>query len=295
MKIKKTPAQITFNIIGYTLVTLMAAYCLFPLWMIVAGSFEYNDVLVREGYNFWPRQPTGSAYVKLLEYPERILIAYSNTIVVTIIGTLVGLIIITMTGYVLQRPDFKYRNTFSFLIYFTTIFSGGLVPWFMILSKYMGFYNTWMARIFPLLVTPFLIILMRTFISSTVPHEIVESAKIDSAGDFAIYCRIVLPILGPGIATVGLFLALGYWNDWFNTSLFITNRDMYSLQFFLYDMLQSARFANDLGIPQQGGEAVPTESLKMATVVVVTGPIILLYPFVQRYFVTGITVGSVKG
>ena len=292
--IKKLKSQIAFEIIGYTVITLFALFCLFPLILIISGSLTENSILMREGYQLWPKAFSTSAYRQLFLYPESIFNAYGNTIVVTCVGTLIGLFMITMTGYVLQRRDFKYRNKVSFFIYFPTIFSGGMVPWYVLLSKYLHFTNSWAARIWPLLMTPFLIILMRTFISSSVPNEIIESGKIDGANDFKIYYSIILPIIGPALATVGLFLALGYWNDWYNTSLFITKRPMYSLQYYLYDMLNSARFAQEMGI-YTGDVQLPTESIKMAMVVVVTGPIIFLYPFVQRYFVTGITVGSVKG
>lgn len=294
MKIKKTKTTILFNILGYMLISLVTLFCIFPLVLIVSGSFTQNDVLMREGYNLWPKAFSTDAYKELFKYPQGILSAYGNTICITVIGTVIGLFIVTMTGYVLQRRDFKYRNRVSFLIYFTTIFGGGMVPWFILLSKYLHFQNTYLARVFPLMMTPFLIILMRTFIQSSVPGEIIESAKIDSAGDFKIYHSIVLPIIGPGIATVGLFLALAYWNDWYLTSLFITKKSMYSLQYYLYDMLNSVRFAQEMGMVA-GEVQLPTESIKMAMVVVVTGPIIFLYPFVQKYFVTGITIGSVKG
>lgn len=293
-KIKKTPAQITFNIIAYTFVLILSIFCLFPLVMIVSGSFTENDILLREGYRLWPAQFSVASYKELFKSPEGILTAYGTTIACTAIGTTIGLMIISMTGYVLQRKDFKYRNVFSFLIYFTTIFGGGMVPWYIMLSKYLHMTNTYVARVFPLLMTSFLIILMRTFISSSCPVEIIESAKIDSAGDFRIFYNIVLPIIGPGLATVGLFLALAYWNEWYVTSLFITKRSMYSLQYYLYDLLNSAKFAQEMGIAT-GDQKLPSESIKMAMVVVVTGPMILLYPFVQRYFVTGIAIGSVKG
>ena len=293
-RIKRPLSQTVFEIVGYVIISLFAIFCLFPLVLIVSGSLTDNGVLMREGYKLWPTDFSTDAYKQLFEFPEGIIDAYSNTIIITIIGTILGLWFITMTGYVLQRKDFKYRGKISFLIYFPTIFSGGLVPWYMMLSKYLHFTNSWMSRIFPLLMTPFLIILMRTFITTAGPGEIMESAKIDGAGDFRIYYAIVLPVIGPALATVGLFLALGYWNDWYNPSLFITKKSMYSLQYYLYDMLNSARFAQEMGI-YTGDIQLPTESIKMAMVVVVTGPIIFLYPFVQRFFVTGITVGSVKG
>lgn len=293
-RIKKAKSQIAFETGGYIIIALCCLFCLFPLVLIVSGSLTENNALMRQGYKLWPSQFSAAAYKQLFEYPEGILTAYGNTIIITALGTLLGLWAITMAGYVLQRRDFRYRGRISFLIYFPTIFSGGLVPWYMMLTRYLHFTNSWLARIFPLLMTPFLIILMRTFISTTVPGEIIESAKIDGAGDFRIYYAIVMPVIGPALATVGLFLALAYWNDWYNTSLFITKKNMYSLQYYLYDMLNSARFSQEMGI-YTGDLQLPTESIKMAMVVVVTGPIIFLYPFVQRYFVTGITVGSVKG
>ncbi len=293
-KIRKSGSQIAFEAVGYLVIILVCLFCLFPLVLIVSGSLTENNILIRQGYKLWPAQFSTDAYSKLFEYPEGILTSYGNTIIVTALGTLLGLWSITMAGYVLQRKDFRYRGRISFLIYFPTIFSGGLVPWYMMLTRYLHFTNSWLARVFPLLMTPFLIILMRTFLSTAVPGEITESAKIDGAGDFRIYYAIILPVIGPALATVGLFLALAYWNDWYNTSLFITKKNMFSLQYYLYDMLNSARFSQEMGI-YTGDLQLPTESIKMAMVVVVTGPIIFLYPFVQRYFVTGITVGSVKG
>lgn len=293
-KIKKSPALILFNIIAYTIILLLSIFCIFPLVMIVSGSFTENDTLLREGYRLWPSVFSTASYRELFKNPEGILTAYMTTILCTVIGTALGLLLITMTAYVLHRKDFKYRNVFSFLIYFTTIFGGGMVPWYIMLSKYLHMNNTYVARVFPLLMSSFLIILMRTFITSSCPVEIIESAKIDSAGDFRIFYNIVLPIIGPGLATVGLFLALAYWNEWYITSLFITKRSMYSLQYYLYDLLNSAKFAQEMGIAS-GAKKLPSESIKMAMVVVVTGPMILLYPFVQKYFVTGIAIGSVKG
>lgn len=292
--VKKPKSTLYFEIFAYLFVILMMLFCLFPILLILSGSITDNEILIRHGYRLFPEKFSLDAYGYIFRHPEGIVDAYTNTILVTAAGTLAGLFIISMTGYVLQRPDFKYRNTISFIIYFTTLFGGGLIPWFIMMSKFLHLTNTYMARILPLLMSPFLIILMRTFISSTVPHEVIESATIDGAGDFKIFYRIVLPIIGPGLATVGLFLALGYWNDWYLTSLFITKKSMFSLQYYLYDMLNSARFAQDMGIPT-GNVQLPSESIKMALVVVVTGPIILLYPFVQRYFVTGITIGAVKG
>lgn len=296
MKIKATRDQIAFNVLADALILIASIFCLFPIVLIVSASLTDNLALTKHGYNLIPAEFSTKAYETIFEYPQKLMSAYGNTIVITLLGTFLGVICITMTSYVLMRRDFKYRNRVSFLIYFTTIFGGGMVPWFVLLSKYLQLTNSYGARIFPALMSPFLIILMRTFMQSSVPAEIMESAKIDGAGDFKIYSRIVLPVITPAIATVGLFLALGFWNEWYLTSLFINKREMYSLQFFLYDVLNSMNFAKEMAaVTGQVPENLPTETVKMAMVVVVIGPIIFLYPFVQKYFVSGITIGAVKG
>lgn len=292
----KTKDQVAFNIIAYTLIVIISVFCLFPIVIIISASLTENLALTKYGYQLLPSVFSTEAYRKIFEVPQKLLGAYGNTIGITAVGTALGLICISMTSYVLMRTDFKYRNRVSFLIYFTTIFGGGMVPWYVLLSKYLHFSNTYVSRIFPALMSPFLIILMRTFMQSAVPKEIIESAKIDGAGDARIYSRIVLPVITPAIATVGLFLALSYWNEWYLTSLFITKRELYSLQYYLYDVLNSINFAKEMAaVTGEVATNLPTESLKMAMVVVVIGPIIFLYPFVQRYFVSGITIGAVKG
>jgi putative aldouronate transport system permease protein len=296
MKMKLSKDVAFFNVFGYLIVTIGCVFCIFPIALIVSGSFTDNMALTKYGYHLIPVEFSTAAYKTVFEYPQRLIQAYMNTISIAIIGTLLGLLCITMTSYVIMRRDFKYRNIVSFLIYFTTIFGGGMVPWYVLLSKYLHLTNTYAARVFPSLMSPFLVILMRTFMKTSVPAELLESAKIDGAGDFRIYTHIVLPIITPGLATVGLFLALGFWNEWYLTSLFISKQEMYSLQFFLYDVLNSINFAREMAaITGQVPENLPTEAIKMAMVVVVIGPIIFLYPFIQRYFVSGITIGAVKG
>lgn len=293
---KITKEQAIFNIISYLLIILICVFCIFPLILIVSASFTDNTALTRAGYHLIPAKYSLAAYKTIFEYPQKLIMAYANTILVTVIGTLFGVLCVTMTSYVLMRKDFLYRNRVSFLIYFTTIFGGGMVPWYILLSNYLHLSNTYAARIFPSLMSPFLIILMRTFMQSSVPDEIIESVKVDGAGDFKIYTRIILPIITPAIATVALFLAVGFWNEWYLTSLFISKKEMYSLQYFLYDVLNSINFAKEMAsVTGQIPLDLPTETVKMAMVVIVIGPIIFLYPFVQKYFISGITVGAVKG
>lgn len=287
---------ILFNVIAWLLVTIAVLFCLFPIILIVSGSFTDETTLLLYGHNLWPRKFSLEAYNFVMKKVGALWQAYKTTIMVTLIGTSVGLTIISMSGYVLSRKDFRYRTAIAFIIYFTSIFGGGLIPWYMVMTKILHLRNSYLARIIPGLMSPYLIFLMRNFIQRTIPEELVEAAKIDSANDFRIYLSVVMPVLTPGLATIGLFLALGYWNEWYNTSIFITDKTKYSLQYYLYSMLNAAKMAKE--VASQSGvtvSEVPAESTKMAMVVVTTGPIIFLYPFVQRYFVQGLTIGSVKG
>jgi len=297
MKVKDAEYAVLFRTLAYSIISFLSLICLFPLLLILSGSFTNNESIFQDGYHIIPKVFGVEGYQTVFRFPSTVITAYGVTIFVTIVGTVVGLFLITMAGYVLQRKDFKYRNTFTFFIYFTTLFQGGLVPWYILLTKHLQLLDTYTVLIFPALMSPFLIILMRTFIKSSIPEEVIESAKMDGANDFMIYYRIILQLALPGMATVGLFLAINYWNDWFLTSLFITSQDKYQLQFFLLDFMNSAAAARDLGAGTgvNLGFDVPIESTKMAMAVVVTGPIIFLYPFVQRFFVKGLTIGAVKG
>ena len=212
MKIKKAKTTIVFEILTYTLLILGSLICVFPFIIIVSGSLTDNLTILKEGYSILPKDVTLSAYKTIFKAPKDILQAYKMTIYYTVVGTAVGLIMTTLTGYVISRKEFKYRNTVSFLIYFTSIFGGGIIPWYLMYANVLGLKGTTFAIWFPAVMTPFLVILMRTFITGSVPDAITESAKIDGAGHFTIFVKIVLPVLRPGLATVGLFLALGYWN-----------------------------------------------------------------------------------
>ncbi|AWB43312.1 sugar ABC transporter permease [Paenibacillus sp. CAA11] len=297
MKVKQEKYYRSFQVGAYLIITLIALLCLFPFLLIISASLTQNESIVRDGYHLLPQAWSLEGYRMVFRFPEQVLRAYGVTIMTTVLGTLGGLFLITMAGYVLQRKDFKYRNVFSFYIYFTTLFGGGLVPWYIMITKYLQLTDTYAVLILPGLMTPFLVILMKNFIRSAVPEELIESAKIDGAGDFRIYYRIVLQLSMPGIATVGLFLALAYWNDWFTSSLFINDQSKFQLQYYLYNVMNAMQFVNQMGAGSgvSLGTDIPTESTKMAMAIVVTGPILFLYPFVQRYFVKGLTIGAVKG
>ncbi|OAS20435.1 carbohydrate ABC transporter permease [Paenibacillus oryzisoli] len=296
MESKQSVEKYVFQIIGYFFISLFAVMCLIPFLMIVIGSVTEETQIIRNGYSLMPSKLSFDAYVFIFKNPKQIVSAYQITLLVTIIGTLLGLFLTAMTAYVLQRKDFKYRNVFAFYFFFTTLFSGGLVPWYIMIVKYLGWKDSLLALIVPALLNVFYIIIMRSFISSTIPDAISESAKIDGAGDFRIFFSMILPLTKPALATIGLFIALNYWNDWYHATLFINKENLYPLQYFLYKILSSIAFANS-SVASQGSVVMdtPKESFKLAMTVIATGPIVLLYPFVQKYFIQGITIGSVKG
>ncbi|WP_151733233.1 carbohydrate ABC transporter permease ['Paenibacillus yunnanensis' Narsing Rao et al. 2020] len=285
-----------FNIIGYVSLIVLAILCLLPFILVVSSSLTAENKIITDGYQFIPTVFSGEAYSILFKYPQQMIQAYIVTIGVTTAGTALGLFLTSMTAYALSRKDFKWRNQFSFFFFFTTLFSGGLVPWYLLIVNYLHMKDTVLALIIPLVLNVFYIIVMKSFMSG-IPEAIVESAKIDGAGDFRIYARLVLPLSKPALATIGLFLALAYWNDWYNALLFISSEDLMPLQYYLYKMLGNMDGMRKamMGAGAVVTTAIPTESLKMAMTVVATGPILLAYPFVQRYFVQGLTIGAVKG
>lgn len=282
--------------IAYIVVAVYAFSCVFPFLLIIGTSFSTEDIIRQTGFTFFPKGPTLRAYELIFSDGSTIFGSYLVTILLTVVGTTCGLGIIAMTGYALQRRDFVYRNGISFFIYFASLFSAGLAPYYLVMTQVYGLKDSYLAVLFPLMMTPWLIILMKNFIK-TVPHEITESGKIDGAGDFRIFISLVLPMLKPALATIGLFLALAYWNEWYQSSLFLSSRVTYKpLQYNLYEAVNRVAYLkNSIASAYITFEDFPQETLKMATAVVSSGPIILFYPFVQKYFISGITVGSVKG
>lgn len=279
----------------YILITLFALICLFPFALMITSSFMYENEIVTEGYKLFPRQWTVSAYSYLFRNPKKLLDAYQVTILITLIGTAAGLFIMSMTGYVLNRKDFRYRSSFSFYFYFPTLFSAGLVPTYILYVQFLGFKDTLYALLFPSLVSAWSIFLMRNFLKS-IPDSLYESATIDGAGDFRIYWQIFMPLAIPSLATVGLFTALAYWNEWYNGMLYLSVERLYPLQLYLQKLVNQTNVQSliNQGIAIDTSQ-LPTQSIKMAVAVIATGPVILFYPFVQRYFVAGLTIGSVKG
>lgn len=295
-RIKTDTGTLILRVVGYIIAGFFGIICLIPFVTMVSSSFTSERSIMEHGFSIIPREFSMEAYKLVFANPDMIIGSYRITIILTLCGTAAGLFLTAMCGYALQRPDFMYRNKIAFFIYFTTLFSGGVVPYYLLMVKVLHLKDNYLAVFLPLLLSPWNIFLMRNFMKS-IPHSITESAKIDGANDFTIFLRLILPLSTPALATVGLFIALGYWNEWYNSLLFLSTNVKYRpLQLFLYNLITRADYirmsAAQSNIPAQD---IPMESMKMATAVVATGPVILFYPFVQRYFIQGITIGAVKG
>ena len=287
---------ILFLSVSYTVITLFSVLCLLPFVMMLSGSLSAEKAIVQTGYSLFPKDITLFAYRMVFEQPDQILGAYAVTVALTVVGTAAGTFITAMTGYALQRPDFAYRNRISFYIYFTSLFNGGLMAYYILMVRYYGMKDNYLAVLLPLMLSSWNIIMMKNFMKG-IPHEVTESAHIDGAGDFRIFVSIILPMATPALATIGLFIALGYWNDWYTSLLFLSPNVKYRpLQFFLMSVISKAEYmqvaAAKAGIPVS---EIPKETSKLATAIVAIGPVVLFYPFVQRYFIKGITIGAVKG
>lgn len=284
-----------FNIISVVLLSLLTLFCTLPFWLILSGSFTSQDSILTDGYRLLPKIFSLEAYQFLFKAPEDMLHAYGVTIFVTAVGTFSSMIVTSMAAYVLSSRDFIYRNTVSFFFYFTTVFGGGLVPWYIFNMKYLHFKNNYISLILPTLVNVTYLLILKSYMAN-IPEAVFESARLDGANDWTIYRRIALPLSKAGLATVGLFIALNYWNDWYAAMLYIDDDRMYPLQYYLNDILNKSQgmmnAAARAGIPSA---QVPSEPVKLAMTVVATGPIVLLYPFLQKYFVKGVTIGAVKG
>lgn len=299
-KIKKGKDQIALDIIAYTFCGLIALFCLVPFIMVLSGSFSSEAAITQNGFSLLPQDFSLEAYKTVFKDPIVVFRAYATTIGLTVVGTLTGLLLQTMTAYVLSRKDFEWRNGFSFFFYFTTLFSGGLVPYYILITQTLNLKDNYLALMLPLLFSVYNLLIMKSYITA-LPDSLIEAAKIDGCGEFMTLFRIVMPLIKPALATVGLFIALAYWNDWYNAMLYISDETMHPLQYFLYKKVNNIeaykKLLSNAGISSAivSSMSLPTQTLKMALTIVVTGPIVLAYPLVQKYFVQGITIGAVKG
>jgi len=293
------PKLATFGI--HTMFTIYSLLCIIPLILVIMVSVSDETAIVRSGYSFWPSEFSLDAYQFLFKDATAIVRAYGISIAVTLIGTITSMIIIALYAYPISRRDFPHAKFFTFFVFFTMLFNGGLVPWYLVYVQLLDLKNTMLALIVPLLVAAFFVLITRTFFQTTIPQAILESANMDGAGEMTIFFKIVLPLSLPVLATVALFQTLTYWNDWFLSLVFITKEANISIQYLMYKTMLNIQYLSNnstaaAAIRAAGGEfKFPSESVRMAMVIVGIGPIVFAYPFFQKYFVKGLTVGAVKG
>lgn len=271
---------------------LLGLACLIPMMLVISVSLSDEKALVQHGYNILPVGFTTSAYEYILQQPGQMLQAYGVTGVVTIVGTLGGLLLSSMLAWPLARQDFRLRGPLSFYVFFTLLFSGGMVPFYILVTRYLGLKDSILALILPYMVTAWYVLILRTSFAQ-LPTELLDAARIDGAGEWRIFFRIVLPLSKPVLATIGLFYVLRYWNDWFLALLFINDAVLYPLQYLLYVLMRNITFL--ASNPQTTGMPIPTQSARMALAVLAFGPALFTFLLLQKYFVRGITIGGLKG
>jgi putative aldouronate transport system permease protein len=283
----------------HTLFIIMGLASLLPFFLLIMASFTDESILISEGFSLLPSQFSFEAYTYLFTASDSIFRAYGISAFVTVVGTATGLLISCMLAYPLSRKDMPFRNVFSFLVFFTLLFNGGLVPTYLVYTELLEIKNTIWSLIVPnLLTNGFFILIFRTFFVMSIPKELIESAYIDGASEFKIFWKIVLPLSMPVIATIGLLSSINYWNDWFNGLIYVTDAELFSIQNLLNRMLTDIQFLQTTNLGSSTADLtsnIPTKTLQFAMAVVGVLPILLAYPFFQKYLVKGLTVGAVKG
>ena len=288
------------NVILHIVFLLTMCLCLVPFVLLIMISLSSESSLVNHGYQLIPSEISLTAYRFLLGKSTSMLQAYWISIYTTAGGTAASVIITLMFAYPLSRKDYKYRTLFSFLIFFSMIFHGGMVAGYMVKVQILGLKNSPLVYMVGALMSSWNVMLMRTFLQTSIPEAMVEAAKVDGAGEFRAFTSIIVPLSLPGMATIALLTGVGIWNDWFSGTLFITDSTKQNLQSLMYQTIQTAEYLKQHMNELSGDSAallrsLPTESARMAMCVFAVGPIILVYPFLQKYFVKGMVIGAVKG
>lgn len=287
------------NILLNIVFLIWSFLCIYPFLLVLGISFSSQSSINLHGYSLIPSEVSAVAYNYILRKSSMIIRAYIITICVTIIGTILTVIITSLYAYPLSRNSFKYRYIFSFLIFFTMIFRGGMIANYMVYVQMLHLKNNYIVYVLPFLISGWNVFLMRTFITSSIPVDLIDAAKIDGAGEWLTYIRIVMPLCKPGLATIGLFTSITLWNDWYTPSLYIPDLDKENLQYLLYSMIANIQFLkNNIGKVNNASQLIsnmPAESIRMAMCIITIAPIVFAYPFFQKYFVKGLTVGAVKG
>lgn len=283
------------DILIYFSITVFSLCCILPMLLVLMISITDEKTIRQSGYSFLPRKFSLEAYRMLFSDSDILINSYSVSVFVTVAGTAAAVVITAMAAYTLANRHVKYRNTIALMFFFTMIFNGGIVPWYIICTK-LGLRDNLLALIIPVLIfSPFNLFLVRNYMAG-IPESLMESARIDGAGDFRIIFRIYFPLCLPVLATVALFYGLGYWNDWWNAIMLVDNKRLFPVQYLLFKLQSDIRMLTEVqGASSASGAVLPAESVKMATAIVTVGPIVLMYPYLQRYFIKGLIIGSVKG
>ncbi len=288
-----------FTTVGHIVMIILSVLAIAPFILLVSGSFTENDAAIRYGYQFWPKVFSLEAYEYIAVQWQQIGRAYLMTIFVTVIGTVLALLIVSLLAYGLSKRDVPGMKILTLLIVFTMLFNGGVVASYMVYTNIFHIKDTIWALIFPnLLMNAFSVILVKNYMQSSIPGELMEAAEIDGAGQFSVLFKIVLPLSKPILATIGLLAAVAYWNDWTNGLYYITDSNLYTIQLLLNEMNNNIQFLTSSAASLASGIStsdIPSASIRMAIAVVAILPIIVAYPFFQKYFVKGLTVGGVKG
>ncbi len=288
----------TTNAVLTVLLGICCVLTLIPIYVIVIASVTSEASLAAHGYQLWPREFSTLAYTFLFSQGSIVITAYKNTLISTVAGTFLSVLMVGLYAYPLSRDNFKFKGFFTFFAFFTMLFGGGLVAYYMVTRQILKIQNSLWALFLPSSFSPFWVIVMRTFYKSNVPNEIIESARIDGANEWRTLFQIVMPLAVPGLATVALFSAIGIWNNFFNCLLLVDEAKYYSLQFTIYTTLNNIRFLLENADKMVGLvniSELPSQTFRMAMAVVTVGPIIFAYPFFQRYFIRGLTIGAIKG
>ena len=289
----------TFNRVATIILTVLVIITLLPIALIVIASFTEEQTLIRDGYTFFPKNFSLDAYYYMVKQGAVIVRAYGVSIFVTVVGTCLSVLLTTMLAYPMSRKSFKFRNALAFFVFFTMLFNGGIVPSYIMWTKFLHIKDTIWALIIPnYLVTAFNVILVKNFYQNSIPDSLVEAAQIDGASEFTIFRKIMFPLAVPTVATISLFTGICYWNDWTNGLYYISDEKLYSIQLLLMKIMnniQALRSNSTAALLGTGTVDLPGTSIRMAMAVIGILPILLIYPFVQKYLVKGVVVGAVKG
>lgn len=289
----------TFNRVATVILSILVVIALLPIILIVIASFTEETALLRDGYSFFPTALSTDAYYYMVKQGAVIVRAYGVSFLITIVGTVGSIVITTMLAYPMSRKSFKYANALSFFVFFTMLFNGGIVPSYIMWTRFFHIKNTIWALIIPnYLVTAFNVILVKNFYANNVPDALVEAAQIDGATELQIFYKIMFPLARPVVATVALFTGLCYWNDWTNGLYYVDNEKLYSIQLLLIKIMnniQGLKANSSAAMLGTGAVDLPGTSVRMAMAFIGILPILLIYPFVQKYLVEGVVIGAVKG